>query len=121
MTSEAHQLIDTETTTMLLDALEEDFYETIDEFIEVGFDLSNKITRLTNDLSDNPDELLRTVHTLKGASGNIGAALLCTRCQNMESQLHNGDYNNLNPLAAEIADIFQQTKQMFIQQFRQES
>lgn len=117
MTDNINNLIDTETTTILLDALEDGFYDVVKEFIKVGRDIITQIEQQAVANTVDTEKLIVLIHTLKGASGNIGACSLAEKCRILENQLHNKQALDINVQSNEIADIYSKTEAAFLQTF----
>ena len=116
-----NNLIDIETTTILLDALEDGFYDIVNEFVKVGRDLISQIAQQAGADTVDTEKLIVLVHTLKGASGNIGASSLAEKCQALETRLHNKQPLDINVHSHEIADIYSKTEAAFLQTFSKAS
>ena len=55
------------------------------------------------------DEVSRLTHTLKGASGNVGADAMMALCQALELALKNGATDEVAEHVTKIQDVFVQT------------
>jgi len=76
--------IDHETTSMLIEALEGEFFEILKEYMVAAND---QIAQLkTIDLNDK-DGVIALVHIIKGSSGNVGAIYLSSICEELETGL----------------------------------
>lgn len=115
------KLIDKETTSILLETLEEAFYDVVDEFLIVGQELSDQIEELCTNEPVDTEKLIVMIHTLKGASGNIGGEHLAALCQSLETDLQNDFQDNLQQRISQIVDSCKQTRHAFQEQFRKAS
>lgn len=111
------ELIDIETTQILLDALEDDFADVVNEYISNGQELISKLQELVTHQPDRLDTIKVTVHTLKGASGNIGALYLSNICQSLESDIINRSVDDIQPRVQEICNICSKTLAAFQERF----
>ncbi|GAA5316914.1 MAG: Hpt domain-containing protein [Candidatus Pelagadaptatus aseana] len=76
-------VVDTETLEMLKEVMEDDFPLLLQTFID---DALTRIPQLREQLdANNADELRRNAHSLKGSSGNVGAAGMTEICSRLES------------------------------------
>ncbi len=92
--------------SILLERLEEDqelFQEIMDVFME---DVPRQIETLKTALKDkDPAMLEHQAHTLKGASGNVGAIAIHDLALQMETIGRNGDISKLDGLEDTIKQI----------------
>ena len=121
MDQASDKLIDFETTDMLLETLEEDFFLVVDEFIKSGDILSSKIKHLVDQNPGDIDSLIAVTHTLKGASGNIGAMLLSRICEKLEIALHDNQTSHIPDQASRVEQIYHQTREEYLRVFKKAS
>ncbi|MDH5445076.1 MAG: Hpt domain-containing protein [Gammaproteobacteria bacterium] len=116
----AENLIDFETTGILHEALEDGFIDVINEFIDSGKEITGQLLQIIekSDFDNDKEKVRLLAHSLKGASGNIGAHLLSIKCQDLESNVHTLVAENITELVNEIKDIFMKTQDEYIRQFK---
>ncbi len=118
MAEDTDNLIDYETTDMLLETLEEDFFEVIHEFIKSGDNISSQLKQQVDQGINDIDTLIALSHTLKGASGNVGALLLSDICGKLETTLHEKQFTHISKHVAEIEQIYSKTKNEYLRVFK---
>ncbi|GJM04121.1 MAG: hypothetical protein DHS20C09_01120 [marine bacterium B5-7] len=93
-----------------------------DEFIDVLKIYMDESVSLMSDIhsgfSDESDELLRAVHTLKSSSLNVGAMRLADTAANMEVLVKSGDINAAKMYLDDLQDNFTETHSMMNQYTR---
>lgn len=57
--------------------------------------------------NDEAEQVSRQVHSIKGASSNLGAIELASVCQQLEAQAKDGDLSNAKELLAQIHQEFE--------------
>ena len=115
------KLLNQETIDMLFETLEDDFYDVINEFLSVGSNLSKQIQQIGKNTPVNTEELICAIHTLKGASGNIGGEHLANLCMKFEADLRNNITDNLDTRINQIADCCTHTCNIFRDKFKKAS
>ncbi len=90
-----------------------------DEFVEVLKLYADESVSLMSDIhagfSQEPDELLRAVHTLKSSSLNVGAIRLGDIAANMEALVKSGDIDAAKMYLDQLQDSFTETHSMLNQ------
>ncbi len=86
--------------------LEEDEYrELIELFIESGgADFSNLRQALA---AGNADQVMRSAHTIKGASGNLGLMKISEAARIIEESANNNCLDNLEPTVKKLKSLFE--------------
>jgi len=121
MTSNPDNLIDYDTTDMLLETLEEDFFELVNEFIKSGDSLSSKLKQQVDHNINDIDTFIALTHTLKGASGNVGARLLSEFCEKLETVLLEKQLANIPGQVSQIEHIYSKTREEYLRVFKKAS
>jgi len=121
MTDNADDLIDYETTDILLDTLEDEFLDVVHEFIRSGDNLSAKLKQQVDQNNYDIDALIALTHTLKGASGNIGAKLLSEICTSLEHELHKNQVDMISAHVSQIERVYSKTKDEYLRVFKKAS
>lgn len=100
------EYMDDETTSMLIEALEGEFFEILKAYMKNAED---QISQLRGLDIKSKDELIMLTHTLKGASGNIGAIYLSSICNELETGLIMNEISDPSPLIDKIEKTFKST------------
>lgn len=94
-----------ETVEQLKQLLGDDFEKLVIAFDEDNRKLLDAIEEFIQ--SDDADAVARQLHSLKGASANIGASELSATCQQLEQEARSGDLSNATQLLADIRSQFE--------------
>ena len=97
--------LDESTLSILQEALEEELFHILKEYIDLG---EKQIAEIYTLLGD-PEGVRFIVHTLKGSSGNIGAIYLSDICDSFESDLIQNAVTNIEGRINEINTVFKAT------------
>jgi len=98
--------IDNETTSMLIEALEDEFFVILKEYMAAA---SKQIEQLKSiDLNDK-DAVTSLVHIIKGSSGNVGAIYLSSICDELESGLRMNESPDIPVYVKKIDETFKGT------------
>ena len=103
---ESNIYLDNETTSMLIDALEDDFVEIIKEYME---NAEQHIDSLKEMDSGRSQDMIEIVHALKGSSGNVGAIYLSAICDKMETDLRTNQVSGVDDYVKDIDSTFKGT------------
>ncbi|MDH5764654.1 MAG: Hpt domain-containing protein [Gammaproteobacteria bacterium] len=98
--------LDNETTSMLIDALEEDFIDIIKEYMQ---NAEQHIVSLKGMDVERSRDMIDVVHALKGSSGNVGAIYLSAICDKMESDLRLNKLSGIDEYVKDIDSTFRGT------------
>ncbi|MDH5570299.1 MAG: Hpt domain-containing protein [Gammaproteobacteria bacterium] len=102
--------IDMGTVSMLMDALEDEYFEIIEIFISTS---RERIAEMVSKSSASTEDLLDVVHVLKGSSGNVGAIHLSNVCNELESMLRSGSVDGIDSMIQDIEVSFDVTCKVF--------
>lgn len=97
-------ILDQDTLAMLKDVMEDEFSLLIETFID---DANTRIPTLRKSLDiAQMDELMRSAHSLKGSSSNLGAISFSQKCLIVEQRAKQGDVKGLEGVIAELEADF---------------
>ena len=97
-------ILDLDTITMLKDIMEDEFSLLIETFVD---DASARIPTLRKSLDiAQMDELMRSAHSLKGSSSNLGAIPFSQKCLIVEKCAKEGDMSGLADVISELEADF---------------
>ncbi len=94
-----------ETVEQLKQLLGDDFEKLVTAFDEDNRKLLDAIDGFIH--SDDAEAVARQLHSLKGASANIGASELSETCQQLEQEARSGDLSNAKQLLTDIRAQFE--------------
>lgn len=101
--------LDLQALDMLREVMEDDFDLLIDTFID---DAAARLDRLSQQYAAmDIDDIRREAHSLKGSSGNIGAAGFSQLCFVLEDQCRNGNSEGIEQRINAICSEFEIVKQ----------
>ena len=107
MSSESEKLyIDRETTSMLIEVLEGEFFDLIKEYMAAA---SRQIAELKGTSPEDKDGMISLVHIIKGSSGNVGASYLSSICNDLETGLRMNEITDPDPYINKIDETFKGT------------
>lgn len=89
-----------ETIEQLKQLLGDEFSVLVNAFEQDNRQHLESIEQLIED--DDAEQVSRQVHSIKGASSNLGAIELASVCQQLEAQAKAGDLSNAKELLAQI-------------------
>ncbi len=95
-----------ETVEQLKQLLGDDFEKLVTAFDEDNRKLLDAIDDFIQ--SNDADAVARQLHSLKGASANIGASQLSSTCQQLEQEARSGDLSNAKQLLADVREQFEE-------------
>ncbi len=105
-------ILDETVLSTLKEIMEDEFVEVLRLYLDESVSLMSDIHA---GFSQEPDELLRAVHTLKSSSLNVGAIRLGDITANMEALLKSGDINAAKMYLDDLQDSFTETHSMLSQ------
>ncbi len=82
--------------------------ELIDIYLQDSVKYLDKIIEAAN--SGELDLLKRSIHSLKGSSGNIGARFFAARCDELENSLKQGDIKSAKKLLPQVEIEYNQVR-----------
>ena len=81
-----------------------------DEYVEILQIYLDESVKLMSDIhagfTDEPENLLRAVHTLKSSSNNVGAKRLAEVSKKMEDLVRTGDVDSAKSFENELDEVF---------------
>lgn len=101
------QFLNAEIINELLDVLSGDISDILEEFRNSALELI--ATARTAHSENNTDTLITSVHSLKGAAGNIGLQQLFESSQQLEQALRNNEEINVGEWLEKIQNEYFQT------------
>jgi PAS domain S-box-containing protein len=105
-------IIDETVLSSLKEIMEDEFIEVLKLYMDESVSLMSDIHA---GFSEEPDELLRAVHTLKSSSLNVGAMCLGDIAANMEALVKSGDIDAAKMYLDDLQDSFTETHSMMNQ------
>jgi HPt (histidine-containing phosphotransfer) domain-containing protein len=104
---EGHAILDDGRLFEMVGGDEDFIVEILELYVQAsGADVESLVSAVGRDAGA---EASRLAHTLKGASGNVGADAMMDLCQRLELALKNNATNEVTALVAKIEDVFAQT------------
>lgn len=104
---ENSQYLNAEVINDLLEILSGDIKDILEEFRSSAIDLIS--TARTAHAENNAEILVTTIHSLKGAAGNIGLQQLFESSQHLEKSLRNNETIDVNEWLDKVHDEYFQT------------
>jgi len=105
MNTDSIPLLDQTIINELKDIVEDSVYEIYQEYDITVSD----ILSLIPDSMDNPDQLIRLSHTIKGSSGSIGLERMRAIAETIEHGLRNNEDIDISTLTAQLSSTFSET------------
>ena len=105
-------LLDEAVLSSLREIMEDEFIEVLKLYMDESVSLMSDIHA---GFSEEPDELMRAVHTLKSSSLNVGAMRLGDIAANMEALVKSGDIEAAKMYLDELQDSFTETHSLMNQ------
>jgi len=102
-----HHLFDEAKLAEIIDLMGGELGTLVDAFRTSGQDQVSRMREAGKSLD--ADGLTQAVHQLKGSSGNLGAAALQTRCEDLERTVRGGDIAGACDAIQQISDLYVET------------
>ncbi len=106
------EILDESVLSTLKEIMEDEFVEVLKLYLDESVSLMSDIHA---GFSEEPDELLRAVHTLKSSSLNVGAMRMGDIAANMEALVKSGDIDAAKMYLDDLQDSFTETHSMLNQ------
>ena len=100
-------LLDDNTVNSLKDIFAGEYISIVDDFNNITSEIINKLINEHNTLET--EEILQSLHSIKGSSGNLGASQLSLNLRQLELALKQSPDMELKPALQEILSLLEQT------------
>jgi len=101
-TQENIDILDAESISSLHELLQDDFLDILSSFINLMPELIEDLKTLSE--SKDLNSIAKITHSIKGASGNVGAIYLSNTCESLEFGLRNNSIEEPSPYIDKIEE-----------------